>query len=409
MPGMDLSSYRALFGTRGVLGVLLSAQLARLPVIATFVPAAFLAKDLSGSFGWSGVVAGAQSVGMAIGGPLWSRVADRRGARTVLIATGMVWSLLMVVLALLPADMYRLMPVVSGLAGALVPPVGPTMRAAWPRLVEGRALRTAYAMDATFQELLFIGGPMLGAVMVSFASPRAGLLVAAIAAGTAIWWFGLKLPTKEAHDRTDDQRLTARQLLWHRHRLAIIVAFGLCVMSFASVSIGIVAYADEHGNRLIAGVLEAVWAVGSLIGGVIVGALAGRRGAYAWRRVAFVCAGMFVCVFATWRPVTLGAGLVLAGFAIAPAFGLVYERLGTLTPATTRTEIFGWMNTGAMLGAAAGSAVAGAIVDHLGVPYVFAMATVLTGIGAVTLIGIPPHRPGAEAAESEPRRVTVSD
>lgn len=389
---------------------MLAAQLARLPVIATFVPTAFLAKDVSGSFGWAGVVAGAQSVGMAVGGPMWSRVADRKGARPVLIVTGMVWSLLIAVLALLPGELYRLMPVVSGLAGALVPPVGPTMRAAWPRLVDGKALRTAYAMDATFQELLFITGPMLGAVMVSFASPRFGLLACAVAAGSAIWWFGLKQPAGLPHDRTDGIPLTARQLLWHRHRLPIILAFGLCVMSFASVSIGIVAYADEHGNRLIAGVLEAVWAIGSLVGGVVIGAMAGRRPAHAWRRIGFVSIGMLACVFATWEPVALGAGLVLAGFAIAPAFGLVYERLGSLTPASVRTEIFGWMNSGAMLGAAGGSAVAGAVVEALGVPYVFAMATALTLISAATLLGVPPHRPGAEAVEAElPRAAPVPD
>jgi MFS family permease len=377
-------------------GLLASALLARLPPTATMVPVSFLAKDAAGSFGWAGVVAGAYSVGMAVGGPVWSRLADRRGARGVLLGTGMAWSVAMAALALLPLDLYRLMPVVSALGGAFVPPVTSTLRAAWPRLVQGRDLRAVYALDATAQEMLFAIGPMLGALMVSFASPRLGVLVAAVLAGASIWWFRLRQPPAVPHDESTGRRLTARELLWHRHRLALIVAFGLCVASFASVSIGIVAFADEHGNRLIAGVLETVWALGSLTGGVVAGALPGRRDSYAWRRGLAVSAGMLLCVFATWSTVSLGVALMLSGCVLAPTVGVLYERLGALTPDSVRTEVFGWMGSGAMIGAAIGSAVAGAVVETFGVPYVWVLATGLTLLAGITLIGVPPHRPARE-------------
>jgi MFS family permease len=392
MRPMDLSVYRTLWRTRGVAGLLASALLARLPVMATMVPVSFLAKDVSGSFGWAGVVAGAYSVGMAVGGPVWSRLADRRGGKGVLLCTGMAWSVAMAALALLPSDLYRLMPVVSALAGAVVPPVTSTLRAAWPRLVKGRDLRAVYALDATTQEVLFMIGPMLGAIMVSFASPRLGVLAAAAAAGLSIWWFGLRQPPAVPHDESTGRRLTARELLWHRHRLPLILAFALCVTAFASVSIGIVAFADGHGNRLIAGGLETVWALGSLIGGVVAGALPGRRDSYVWRRGVVVSAGMLLCVFATWSPLSLGAALLVSGCVLAPTIGALYERLGALTPDSVRTEVFGWMSSGAMIGAAIGSAVAGAVVETFGVQYVWVLATGLTLLAGLSLIGVPPHR-----------------
>ena len=61
--------------------------------------------------------------------------------------------------------------------------------------MQGARLRAIYALDATAQELLFVVGPMLGAIAVSFASPRAGLLACAATAAAAIWWFGLMLGT----------------------------------------------------------------------------------------------------------------------------------------------------------------------------------------------------------------------
>src|SRR6185503_8581774 len=103
MPFMELSGYRELWRTRGVITLLASSLLARLPMLATLVPVAFLAKDVGGSVRWAGIVAGAYSVGMAIAGPLWSRTADRRGARGVLLATGMAWSVVLALLAALPS------------------------------------------------------------------------------------------------------------------------------------------------------------------------------------------------------------------------------------------------------------------------------------------------------------------
>jgi MFS family permease len=90
------------------------------------------------------LVAGAYSVGMAVGGSTWSRLADRRGGKGVLIATGMAWTVAMTGLALLLSDLFRLMPLVSALGGAVVPPVTATLRAAWPRLVQGPQLRAVY-------------------------------------------------------------------------------------------------------------------------------------------------------------------------------------------------------------------------------------------------------------------------
>ncbi len=371
MLAMELSGYRALWRTRGVIALLAASLLARLPVLATMVPVAFLAKDASGSFRWAGIVAGAFSVGMAIAGPLWSRTADRRGARGVLLVTGMSWSVVLAGLAALPPGLYRLMPLLTMFAGALVPPVMQTLRAAWPRVVQGSALRTAYAVDATAQELLFMVGPMLGATAVSVGNPRLGVVLAAAMSAAFIWWYALQQPAPLRRDEESEPPLTSRQLLWHRYRLPLILSFGLWVMAFNGISLGIVAFADEHGDRLIAGIMEAVWAFGSLVGGAVAGAL-------------------------------LGVALTVSGLTLAPAIGALYERLGALTPDTVRTEVFGWMGSAAMGGAAIGSAVSGAVVESFGVRYVWLVASSLAALSLLVLLRIPPQQPTSPAQEAPP-------
>ncbi|MGW7683875.1 MFS transporter [Kribbella sp. NPDC054772] len=395
---MELSGYRELWRARGVMALLVSSLLARLPMLATMVPIAFLAKDASGSFGWAGVVAAAYSVGTAFAGPLWSRAADRRGPRGVLLVTGIAWSVALLAIALLPAGLYRVLPAVAVIAGALVPPVSQTLRAAWPRVVEGPTLRTAYSVDATAQELLFMVGPMIGATAVSVASPRLGVVLAAAMSAVFIWRYALRQPKPLPHDAHNAGPLTARQLLWHRHRLALILAFGLWITSFSGISLGIVAFADEHGQRLIAGIFEAAWAFGSLVGGAVAGALPARRTSYVWRRAALVGFGMLLCVFATWSPLSLGIALMLSGLTLAPAIGAVYERLGALTPDGARTEAFGWMSSAATTGGAIGAAISGALIESFGVRYVWLLASVLAVLASVLLLRIPPDR----AAQPEP-------
>ncbi|GAB3939555.1 MFS transporter [Kribbella albertanoniae] len=399
---MDLTAYRDLWRTPGVMTLLAAALTARMPVMATMVPLAFLAKDASGNFGWAGVVAGAYSIGTAVASVVWARMADRRGARKVVIITGMAWALMMAVTALLPYSWFRVLPVAAALAGLCVAPVASTSRAAWPRLVQGGRLRVLYALDASATELLFVIGPMLGAVIVSLASPRAGLLACAILAAAAIWWFGLKQQSTAIKEAVGSRRVTARELLWHRHRLSLVIAFACMVTGFAAMSLGIVAFADEHGNRLIAGVLETVAALGSLIGGLVGGALPGGRDSYVWKRMLVFTVLIAGCFFATASVVALAIGLFASGCLIAPTVGALYERLGELTPAAARTEMFGWVLSGGMLGSAAGSAVGGVVVETFGVRYAWALMAVLGVLGTVAVLRVPPHRPADSTLESAP-------
>ncbi|MEU8227076.1 MFS transporter [Kribbella sp. NPDC048915] len=390
---MDLTAYRDLWKSEGVMALLASALIARLPVLATMVPLAFLAKDAAGNFGWAGVVAGAYSIGTAIASVVWSRMADRRGARNVVIVTGMAWGASMAVVALLPDSWYRLLPVAALVAGGFVSPVTSALRANWPRLVHGSRLRAVYSLDATAMEFLFVIGPMTGAVIVSFASPRAGLLVCAVAAAASIWWFGLNQCPGVVHDEHAEPRPTARQLLFHEHRTPLLFAWACLVMAFAAMSLGMVAVADHHGDRLIAGILEMVAAIGSVIGGIVNGALPGGRASYVWRRMLALTVLVAACVFATSSVVALAIVMFAAGLSIAPTIAALYERIGDMTPRSAHAEIFGWAQSGGMVGSAVGSAVAGAAVETFGVAYAWVLAAGLAGLATLTLLRVPPHRP----------------
>lgn len=93
--------------------------------------------------------------------PVKSRLIDRHGQRSVLIPLGVG-----VALALVAATVMAAAEVTSPAAwwtvaaaqGLLAPPLGPAMRAQW-RALAPSSTRTAYALDAVTEEVLWLLGP----------------------------------------------------------------------------------------------------------------------------------------------------------------------------------------------------------------------------------------------------------
>ena len=110
---------------------------------------------------------------------------DRRGLRRVLVPSALAFALAVVALAIAGsrgAAAYALIPLAL-LAGMSLPPVGASLRALWPALVTAPELRgAAYTLDAILQEVTFIVGPPLAAVLAAAASPRVALSVVALLA-----------------------------------------------------------------------------------------------------------------------------------------------------------------------------------------------------------------------------------
>src|SRR4051794_18266945 len=115
--------YRAILGAPHVASLVLASVLARLPMgIGSLAMVLFVSGE-RGSFGVAGVVSGAFGLGAAVGMPLQSRLIDRRGQRTVLLAAvGCNVGALAAVIALTTGGAPRaLLPVTALVAGGAPP------------------------------------------------------------------------------------------------------------------------------------------------------------------------------------------------------------------------------------------------------------------------------------------------
>jgi hypothetical protein len=117
------------------------------------------------------------------------------GQRRVLPVLAVAFAGALVVLVLASA---RLAPVglgaLAAVAGLARPPVEAALRAMWPRIVPGGQVDAAYALDSTVQELIWIAGPLLLAVLLATGSPQLPLFACAILSigGTVLYTLGLR-------------------------------------------------------------------------------------------------------------------------------------------------------------------------------------------------------------------------
>jgi predicted MFS family arabinose efflux permease len=147
--------------------------------------------------------------------------------------------------------------------------------------------------------------------------------------------------------------------------------------------VALAGFAAPVGKPDSAGVRLAAWAVGSMLGGLLYGAL--ELGAGADRRLPVLLGLATVSVL----PLTVagafapGLGLsVVAGVCGAPVLACVYSLVDDHAPPGATAEAFTWNTAALVAGIAAGSAAAGIVIDAAGVAVAFAGAALALAVAA---------------------------
>ncbi|GLF96257.1 MFS transporter [Streptomyces yaizuensis] len=338
-----------------------------------------------GGYSLAGGLAAVFGIATAVGQPLLGRAVDLHGQPRVQLPAAVLSALAMVVLAVAGVDSLPVAYAAVAVAGLFTPPLEGGLRALWPTvLVRQDRVHRAYALDAVAQEVMYTVGPLLVTLLVSWWSAGAALLVI-----NAIGVVGALAVVTSGPSRT--WRSAPRQAHWlgalrSGGLLALLGSFFFVGLALGSITVAGVAYADDLGREAVYGWLLAGLGLGALVGGV-------AYGAKEWdgppeRRLEVLVALLAV----GYLPLTLTPGpvwmlvlSVVAGLSLAPALACGFVVVDRHAPEGTVTEAFSWLVTTFGVGAAAGTAVAGPVVERAPTSWGFAVAGA-AGVAALVVL-----------------------
>ncbi|MFG3697070.1 MFS transporter [Micromonospora sp. NPDC047620] len=411
-----LRQYLGVWRIPGAPMLLVTGIIGRLGIGMTPLALLLVVEQVTGRYSLAAVAGGIYALAGAALSPVAGRIADRIGPSPVLLGTavahplaliGLLWS------ARADAGSLALVFVAAGVAGATYPPLTAAIRGAWNDLTSPasgrRQLRnTALAAETTLFEIVFVLGPLLVAGFILVADARAALVGSAVVTlvGTTAVALGRVMRGWQPHPREHHTRGLGPL------RVPGFPALLLCVASlgiaFGAAGVTVPAFATDYTSDdpdSLAGVLLAVWGVGSAMGGFWFGVRKPARNMT--RQFALLLAavaGSFAVFAVMPTPAALGTALVIGGATIAPALTLENTLVGRISPTSMLNEAYTWVVTMSVGASAAGGAVAGLIVDHAGgVPwaFLFAGAAVAVGAGIAALPAGPIARAEATAVRAE--------
>ncbi|MFF0467559.1 MFS transporter [Micromonospora zamorensis] len=393
---LALKPYRDALAVPGLRPLLLVAILARVPVAATAVVMTLHVLDLGRGYLAAGLLGAAMTVGSALGAPLLGRLVDRRGLRPMLLLTTAVSALFWGAAPVLP---YLVLLGAAFVGGLLTLPVFSVVRQSIAALVPPTQRRQADALDSMSVELSFMIGPAGAVALATSVSPA--LTMYAVGGGIVLAGLILLVLNPPSRARNEEampaQPLPRRQ--WLTPRLIGLLAGGAAsTLVIAGTDVAVVAVLRDANQVDWTGVVLALWASYSLVGGFTYGALS--------RAVPSLT--LAVVLGLVTIPVGLGSGewwllalvLLPSGALTAPTVAATVDAVSRLVPASVRGEAMGLHGSAMVVGLALGAPLAGAVIDATAPAWGFAATGLLGALIALAVLPTELRHRRSDAAEA---------
>lgn len=387
-----VAGYRAIFSAPGAGRFVAAGFVSRLTTAMIGVGLILAVTDSGGHYGEAGAIVGVLLAANAGAGPAVGRLADRLGQDRVLTRVALAFGIAMsaMIIGVREGASPWLLYAIAVTCGVTMPVAGPMVRTRWTTVFAGSdQLRTAYAFESVTVEVVYILGPVLVTALAVGVTPIAGLiLVLACAVGGTLALAAQRStqPTPVPVASGPRARVLSGPLL-----VLCLAQVGVGVV-YGSIEIVTVAFATAEGHRGATGLLLALWCVGSILSGLVFGAVAlrGELGTRLTLSAVVMTATLVPLAFVALAP---GAGLalfavllVLGGLGLSPLAVTLMEVLQRVVASAALTEAISWVTAALAMGMMLGSLVGGLAVQHGGLHWAFAVPVLGAGLATVAVL-----------------------
>ncbi|WP_425640323.1 MFS transporter [Agrobacterium radiobacter] len=382
--------YREIFRAPGAKGFSAAGFFARLPIAMAPIGIVAMLSQTHGEYWLAGAVSATFALTNAAVSPQISRLVDRKGQSKVLIPATIVSVIAFAALIIATNQKWPAWTLfLSAFLAAAMPSIPAMMRARWTEIFRDRPeLNTAFAFESAADELVYISGASLSVGLAVSLFPEAGMMISTTFLALGTFAFLLQRST-EPKVRPVESGRRQRSAISLRPVQIITLALIFVGSTFATAEVSAVAITKELGQPEAASLVIGVYAIGSFVVGLILGALNPKMPLQRQLLIAVsVLALTALPLLAASTSVALLAFAVfLSGVAISPifitSFGLIERRV----PELMLTEGVTWVMTGIGIGMALGAFISGWVIDNFGPDNGFwvSVAASLSTVAIITL------------------------
>ena len=261
-----MRDFSLLLKTPGLARIVATQLLARMPAGMFSIGLLMHSEHVYGNYASGGAVLAALSIGMAVAGPVISRQLSRWGTLPVLLTCLLLATAALTPMILIPLPLWA-MTMLAAIAGATIPPVQPTVRTLYPKLVPHHLVTPLFGLDAALQEIIWALGPVGITTMVVLLGSVTALLIVVALQLVGVVLFIFEPPVREL--RIPKATGGFGRVALRPAVLLMTVTSLLLIGSLAGMEAAVVAWFGEGST--LGGFALAISSIGSLIGGLIMG------------------------------------------------------------------------------------------------------------------------------------------
>lgn len=363
------NAYAEIFRAPGAVGFSAAAFVGRLPVAMAPIGIIAMLSQTHGEYWLAGAVSATFALTNALVAPQVSRLIDRFGQVAV---AGPATLISFVAFAMLIVATNQRWPdwtlFLSAFLAAAMPSMSAMVRARWIGIFRDRPeLNTAFAFESAADELIYIAGASLSVGLAVSLFPEAGMIANTAFLGLGTLAF-LAQRSTEPRVRPVDGNSPQGSAIRLRPVQLVTLALIFVGAMFATAEVSSVAITEELGRPGAASLVIGVYAVGSFVLGLVLGAVNPRMpmqrqlliavSVLAITAVPLLVAGSSVAL--------LAVAVFVSGIAVSPTFITAFGLIGQRVPESMLTEGITWVMTGIGIGMALGAFVSGWVVDTYG-------------------------------------------
>lgn len=377
-----MSRYSQVLSNRSGQYLLISSFPARLAYGMISLSIFFKVQQTTGSIAAAGLATGINGITGATTAGLRGSIIDKFGMKIPLRILAPGYALLILLFS--TGTSKTELVVFAGMLGLSAPPINLSVRPLWKVTVPQDQIRSAYAIDTAVMNSVGVFGPLLATTLALNSSPEVALRICSV----LIFIGGAALSLSPQLKRWKPEKKTSNDLaVWRTPAMRLLMLEGVFIgLGWGAFDIAIPAFTTLESIPQRTGVIFAIMAAGTVIGGLVAGMVSRHTSSLAafnklylfW----FIFSLPLAFTYPDWSMIIVTAAMSL----VAGGSQVFYLEISeAVRPKGTAVAALGWLWTVEGTFAAIGTALGGFISEHYSPRYCLALTTICVGIGYLVI------------------------